>query len=379
MDGWRALGAALSGIALALVAFMFDASPLLVPGIAFVLLGVAAPAWAWLSGRGVKVERTLQQQRVMEGELLEATLELSGGILGLPGGEVYDPLARGPMRLPRGRRATVRVLARFERRGRRQLAPPRVLVRDPLDLARCRKEDPGAVHEVLVLPRVDPVQWAEAAAAGAMSSAPRTRADLLAAVEIDGLRPYRHGTPASRIHWPALARGAGLLERRLRVDGETLPLVVLDAREPESEEDLDAAVRAAASLTFELARHGGSRLLLPGERRAFAVESDLISWPAAHARLALVEGGAGTRAPSPAGVRSAMGSLFYITARRLERLPAALGMTAASVTVLVLPASLSASAGARASLSVSGCRGFVLGLRYRGGPSRARLIRERTG
>ena len=54
----------------------------------------------------------------------------------------------------------------------------------------------------------------------------------LAAVDIDGLRPYRPGTPASRIHWAALARGAGLLERRLRADGDTRPLVVLDARSP---------------------------------------------------------------------------------------------------------------------------------------------------
>ena len=29
----------------------------------------------------------------------------------------------------------------------------------------------------------------------------------------DLVRPYRVGTPASRIHWAALARGAGLLER----------------------------------------------------------------------------------------------------------------------------------------------------------------------
>ena len=91
-----------------------------------------------------------------------------------------------------------------------------------------------------------------------------------AAVDMDGLRPYRVGTPASRIHWPAVARGHGLIERRLQADGDSRPLVVLDARLPGPDaqsELLDAAVRAAASLVLELARRGGCGLLLPGEQR----------------------------------------------------------------------------------------------------------------
>src|SRR5205807_7539470 len=106
--------------------------------------------------------------------------------------------------------------------------------------------------------------------------------DPLAAVDIDGLRPYRHGTSASRIHWPAFARGAGLLERRLRADSDMRPLVVLDARGSGPPEHLDAAVRAAASLTLELARRRGCRVLLPGERRGIVVEPDLVAWRRVH-------------------------------------------------------------------------------------------------
>ena len=73
---------------------------------------------------------------------------------------------------------------------------------------------------------------------------------------------------------------------------------MLDARGDGPPELLDAAVRAAASLTLELARAGGCGLLLPGEQRATAIDRELITWPAAYARLALVEGG--PQAPAPA-------------------------------------------------------------------------------
>jgi uncharacterized protein (DUF58 family) len=114
-------------------------------------------------------------------------------------------------------------------------------------------------------------------------------ADSFAATEVDGLRPYRPGTPASRIHWAALARGAGLLERRLRAEQESRPLVVLDSRCDGDESDLlDAAVRAAASLLFELARDVGCGLLTPGSGRPLQVDQRLGGWSVAHAHLALV-------------------------------------------------------------------------------------------
>jgi uncharacterized protein (DUF58 family) len=346
---------------------LFASAPLFVPGVAFALLGVLAPGWVWLSGLGATIERHMEQERVVEDEPLEATLKLRTGLLRPPGGEVSEPLAGRAVRLPRGRRSTVRVLARFDRRGRRQVPPPCLVVRDPLDLAQYVRTGSKPAQDVLVLPRTEAVRWARNGAEAASTPASRARADLLAGVEVDGLRPYRLGTPASRIHWPALARGAGLLERRLRVEGDMLPLVVLDARGTGPDEHLDAAVRAAASLTLELARSGGCKLLLPGSRRALAVESDLASWPVAHARLALVEGGPKARAPSPAALRSALGPLLYVTAQPLERLPGPVGRESrnASSVMLVLPAAIAPEASGRASFAVSGCRGFLVGARGR--------------
>jgi uncharacterized protein (DUF58 family) len=352
MEVRRSAGAVLAGAALILTAYMFDAAPLFVVGVAFALLGVAAPAWVWLSAEGASVERSLEAARVVEGDPLKARLELRGGPLGLPAGEVSDPLAGAPLRLPRGKRATIKITARFERRGVRRFEPPVLRLHDPLELALRRRTVVAPDQEILVLPRTEPVNWTQRGGESAIGAAARARAEMLAAVEVDGLRPYRPGTPASRIHWPALARGAG----------DTLPLVVLDARGSGPEELLDQAVRAAASLTLALARAGGCRLLLPGDRRAIAVEPDLASWPLAHTRLALVEGGPAVRAPSPTGIRLALGPLLYLTPQSLDRLPSTVGRQAvAGLVVLVMPAALAGSGRGQPSFSVSGCVGYVVG------------------
>jgi uncharacterized protein (DUF58 family) len=348
-----------AGVALVLIGLLFDATPLFVPGVAFVLLGIGAPAWVWCLIRFAQVSRRLEQDRVVEGEPLEAMIDVRGW---LPGGEVLDPLTGDPVSLPSSRRSAVRVLARFDRRGVRRLEPPGLRLRDPLCLFECSRSSASPAQDVLVLPRTEPVRWVGRGGDAVAATAARERAELLAAVEVDGLRPYRPGTPASRIHWPALARGAGLLERRLRVDGDQTPLVVLDPRGSGPPEHLDAAVRAAASLTLELARAGGSRLLLPGERRAITVESDLSAWPAAHARLALVDGGPGAGAPAFQAVRSALGLVVFVSARRVDRLDAVLGAEGwpGTAAVVVTPAALAPRG--RVRFAVAGCVGVSVQL-----------------
>ena len=201
----------------------------------------------------------------------------------------------------------------------------------------------------------------------------RASSEALAAVNIDGLRPYRPGTPASRIHWPAVARGAGLIERRLQPDGDNRPLVVLDARNPSSAapaELLDAAVRAAASLVLEFARSGGCGLLLPGEQRATAIDRELSAWSSAYARLAMVHGGAGSKAPALGPTAGRIGPMIYVAASPIDRLAALFSGPGRGLTVLVVPNRALVAGrppGIRgrmvATLDVSGCRGFVLGSR----------------
>ncbi len=356
----------LAGVALVLIALTFDATPLLVVGVALAALGTIVPAWIRLAARGASVTRRLHGEQVVEDQPLEATIEVHRGPLGLPGGEVLDEFVGATMKLgagPSARRAdgrvTVRVVARFPRRGRLSFRQPALSLRDPLGLAAVRRPGEGRAEQLLVLPRTEPVSWiADESGDRPDSPALTLAAEAFAATEVDGLRPYRPGAPASRIHWPALARGAGLLERRLRTDAASGPLVVLDARGSGADELLDAAVRAAASLTLELARRTGCELLLPGERRPIRIGPDLAAWPGAHARLALVEGGA--EAPPPAlGARPHLGRIYYVVADRLgslDRLPFETRMR----SVVVAPAKLAPEALHATVFEVAGCRAFAL-------------------
>jgi uncharacterized protein (DUF58 family) len=363
----RAVAVAVAGLALILIALTFEAAPLFVPGIALIVLGLAAPAWVHLAARGATIERRLDSDRVVEEEPIEATIEVSRGNWGLPGAAVLDPLAGKPVLIHApmslisgGRTASVRIVARFPRRGIRRIDPPSLVVADSLELARAVVVSPSIPQELLVLPRTERVRWAPGAGEKWRRAAGTASVEPLGATEVDGLRPYRDGTPASRIHWPALARGAGLLERRLRADTDSRPLVVVDARGSGPAEHLDAAVRAAASLVLELGGRVGCGLLLPGEHRPLEVEPDLAAWPVAHARLALIEGGPDTRAPGLApGARSAQ--VVYVSATAQSRLPAGLAGAGVRAAVLVIPKPLVTQPLHDATFEVAGCIGFVVG------------------
>jgi len=339
------------GVLLLLVAGTFDAEPLYVTGSALLLLGLGAAAWIGAGAWGARIEREIGRLSVVEEEPLEVVIDVSAGRLPLPPGWIDEPLLAEAVRFrPGRRRARVRVEVTFARRGRRALPPPALVLRDPFGLAQ-RVVRGAHGDELLVLPRVLPVR---ATGAGGESMAAHARASLLAAAEteIDGLRPAREGSPASRIHWPALARGAGLMERKLISEADSRPLVVLDPRVPTSPEALDAAVRAAASLTVHFARRQGCALLLPGDRRATVVDTDLLAWPQRHVRLALVDEHTG---PSLVAAQNRRGLVMLVAARPLDRPPRGLGRTPGGC-LLIVPAELP---GRRPVLEVAGCHGYV--------------------
>jgi uncharacterized protein (DUF58 family) len=340
------------GAGLILAALMFNAAVLFVPGVAFVLVGLLAPAWTWLALRGVEVTRTLAARRVTEGQPLEIRVKLRRGWLGATGAELDDPVAG---RVPVGTHEEATVMLRFERRGRVRLDPPQLRIGDPLGLVEVTRRGSETVEELLVLPQTDPVGWLEPRG-GSGDGLRRSAEEPWSATEIDGLRNYRPGTPASRIHWPALARGAGLLERRFRADAGALPVVVLDSRSQDRPDLLDAAVRAAASLVLELGRRSGCQLVLVGARCPFRVDRDLAAWPEAHARLALVEDDGSTTAPTLPKVH---GPIFYVAAARLGETPAVPRTRQARQDfVLVLPRELAKSIPGGVSFSVAGCLGI---------------------
>ena len=352
----------LAGV-LVLAGAAFDTPSLYVPGIALGVLWAVALAWVRLAAGGTRIERERGPATVVEGEQYPLRIRIRRGVVP-PRGELADPLLERPLAIHpfvRERVRQVSIPVRLERRGRRRLEPTRLIVRDPLGL-RSREVRSRGGGEVLVLPRIEPVLAATEGGGAASGGVPDQLGEGSAHsgldprpidFEVDGLRPYRAGSPASRIHWPAVARTGDLLERRLVAGAESAPLVVLDPSRPDSEEALDRAVRAAASLCVHLAGTGGCALLLPREARATHIDSALRAWPEAHARLALVESSDG--APTLAGANR-VEVVFWVQARGGEHLARRSGL-AARVAYLITPSPIRDR---RAAFTVAGCHGHVL-------------------
>jgi uncharacterized protein (DUF58 family) len=297
----RAAGSAALGAVLLLCAGTFAIRSMYVPGVTFLVLGLGFAIWVTLAAGGARLQREPGPATVEEDSPWPLRIVVTTGMIPPPGGEVIEPLLSKPLRLSqmsagRDGKRRVRVEVRFGRRGRRLIQAARLVVRDPLGLAVREVDAVGDQGEVLVLPRIEPVLPVEGGGAPGSRSRGRMGSDGGGAarapspeMELDVLRPYRPGTPATRIHWPTLARTGELMERRFVADPRARPLIVVDSYEPVGERELDAAVRAAASLAYHLARSGGCAVLLPGDRRPTSLRQDMRSFTEVHARLALLE------------------------------------------------------------------------------------------
>ena len=368
----RPLFTALLGVALCLAGATFDSASLYVPGVGLIVLAVGATAWVLLAARGATVARVPGPHTVVEEEPYPLRVEVKSGVLPPPGGELLEPLLGWPVPVGGRWSRRLRINVRFSRRGRRVLEPELLVIRDPLRLYSREIQGRGG-EEVLVLPRVEPVTAPGSGGAGAGAQAglgaqpslSGRRLDASAAeLEIDGLRAYREGAPASRIHWPSVARHGEMLERRLVAELDSAPLIVLDPSNPAGEEALDKAVRAAASLCVWLARADGCAVLLPGDRRPIDVGRDMGAWPGVHARLALVQEG-----PAPAGsvLGPRGGAVIWVTGADLRATPRALERLPAGSRYVVAPAVLP---GVRPSFEVAECTGCLVERARRSGSFR---------
>jgi uncharacterized protein (DUF58 family) len=351
----RAPATAALGIAFALVGLGFGLTAALVCGIA--LLGLAAVAVAWVEGAslGGRLERLPGPARLEESEPYPLRIRLRRTLLPPPGGELSDPLLE--RRVPIGPRWPRRLdrAVWLTSPGRVRLDPASLVVRDPLGLWQRRLTSERSL-DLVVLPRVDPVRRigpgseprGQSPGTGHASDAVSRRGGP-AQFEVDGLRPYQDGSPASRIHWPAVARTGEMIERRLVAGGEPRPLVVFDPRGAPDADHRERAMRAAASLCVELGRSGGCDLLLPGERRTLTIDPALRSWPEAHVRIAVSDPNSGpTLLPALRG-----SAVLWVTAGR--GLPAALRRLRAG-SFLITPTGSRRAAAFR----VSGCFGYPI-------------------
>src|SRR5829696_7258863 len=314
----RAPATAVLGATFLAAGLGFGLTAALVCGVGLLGLAGGAVAWVELATRGGRLERERGPGRIDERDAYPLRLRLRGTLLPPPGGELREPLLERPLPVgPRWRRELVRDVW-LEGPGRRRIGAARLIVGDPLGLWR-RELSTEDGDDLVVLPRVEAVHWSEGGTeAGGRSEGSGSASDAnarrggLAQFEVDGLRPYRDGSPASRIHWPAVARTGEMVERRLVAGGDPRPMVVFEPRGGADRTERERAMRAAASLCVALARAGGCDLLLPGERKPLTIDSGLRSWPEAHTRIALADPRAGVGSTS----RFRGATVLWVTAGR---------------------------------------------------------------
>jgi uncharacterized protein (DUF58 family) len=341
----------------AFAAAAFDSPSLYVPGLALALLVVVSRIWVTLAARHARIERERGPWSIAEGEPYHLLATVHAGRIPLPGGRVVHPLALRPIAI--GARVPRRVMLEVPSlpRGRHTLEPVALELSDPFRICTAIVRTPEG-EQVLVLPRIEPVVTRPGTGAngidggegldGVGSAGLDTRAIDF---EIDGTRPYRDGSPASRIHWPTVARIGQVVEHRLVAGADSSPLVVLDSSSPDDDEALDRAVRAAASLCVHLAPRGGCALLLAGERRPREIDPLLRTWPQTHALLALIEAGGAPPILSRTSAARAE-TVFWVTASSTASPDVG---RAAGYVVAPAPAA------ARAPFTVAGCAARRLG------------------
>jgi uncharacterized protein (DUF58 family) len=249
-------------------------SALVALGAALLLLVAYAAVLVVVASRSVTVDRRVHATEVIEGEPLDMTIRLPvRRRLGL----VCELAAPGvpPALLHSGANGAS---ITFARRGRHVLDPTPVRLRDPLRLF-ASIQRAGESVPLLVLPR---------GRQGPRTTALRALPQESEPADLDGLREYRAGTPVSRIHWASLARGAGLLERRLSDERVETPLYVVDVSAAADTVEADRIVRSAVAHVLRCARAGGCAVLLPGDEKPAWVAPDLRGWRDVHRRLAVL-------------------------------------------------------------------------------------------
>lgn len=279
----RGVATELLGFALLLAAALLGSVALFAFALGLLVVVAGSLVATAIGARRVTITRTIDQTEIVEGRPLTLRFDVRG-LRALPvHAEVHGEDGRWH-RLERGSSARITI----DRPGAHLIGPSAVRLRDDLRLF-SRRRSAGEPAVVLVLP---------APATGGAQPLPQG-ADPGGDPEPDGLQPYSRGTPVGRIHWPSVARAGEWQERRVISAPRGMPLVVVDLSGAASDGAIDWTLRAAAGQIHVLARGGGCRVLLPGERLPIPVENVAEGWPTVHRRLASVRN---SRRPTSADI-----------------------------------------------------------------------------
>ena len=242
--------------------------------LAALLLVVAALVTVALSGGGVTVRRRLGAGDVRVGQHVEVTLQvrvdrrLRVPLLVTDANDLgAEPDARFVLPgLGADAPATLRYDVVATRRGVAAVGPARLVVRDPFGLAQ-RTPTLQAAEELLVHPRVEPLDPVAARGAHRAAGDSRTRRLHTVGEDFYTMREYVHGDDLRQVHWPSTARRQRLMVRQPERSYEAQGTVLLDTRAAVHSGDgdrstLERAISVAASLLVQLAAQGyGLRLV----------------------------------------------------------------------------------------------------------------------
>jgi hypothetical protein len=237
------------------------------------MAALALLAVAWLSTRvastRLTVDRTVRPARLFHdteavvelrvtnhGRLPTATMDLRDRVpagLADRSGSLLPPLR------PRDR-TLVRYRLRGTRRGRFELGPVTVRLRDPFGLVARRRELPGT-NEVVVYPPV--WQLPEGVPLGGTTTTGgegRAR-PLPSGEDLANVREYVRGDDLRTVHWATTAHRGKLMVRQAEAPQDPRAVLLLDVREDRHQgvgagSSFETAVAVAASATYHLATRG---------------------------------------------------------------------------------------------------------------------------
>ncbi|HWH32707.1 MAG TPA: DUF58 domain-containing protein [Egibacteraceae bacterium] len=250
-----------------------------VAGAGCALAGLSV-ASVWLGSARLDAGRTVSPARIAWGGrtvvrvALRNTGRLPSGLL-LVSDEIPYALADAPRFSVPGLARRAQVDLGYELhgagRGRYDVGPARVRLRDPFGLAE-RVRRVGATAELVVYPRVERLGGGVPAAGRQGDGGAHRRTLLHAGDDFSTIREWAPGDDVRLVHWPSSAHRDRLMVRQFEQPYEPLATLVCDTRAlvhrgagPAS--TLETAVTAVASVAGHLAAHGHRlRLALPEDR-----------------------------------------------------------------------------------------------------------------
>jgi uncharacterized protein (DUF58 family) len=237
----------------------------LLAGMITVLLG--SFMWAWRTGRGARIERSLLHTWVQVGDLLEEAITLANDSrIPIIAAEVEDlsdipGYAQSAVRAAGAYAATTwRQNGTSRRRGLYHLGPTRIRLTDPLGIFTVTSEHPEK-REILVFPPVLQNINTGLMSGGGQGTVTMRQRSLQETAAVGSVRGYHPGDPVRRIHWPLSARYQHLVVKEFdrEMGGDVWLALDLDANAQighDEDSTLEDVIVWGASYAWHLVRAG---------------------------------------------------------------------------------------------------------------------------